>query len=63
MSETKANTIICSVCHIKFEFEDDAVNGVGSAECLPDGVITPAGDWVCDDCMHDKDGNIKPEYD
>ena len=57
------NSVTCSVCGEDVDFEDDVKDGVGSAECMPDGVILPSGAWVCSDCMVDDEGNVKPEYD
>lgn len=47
--KTKQATITCALCKRAYEYEDDAVNGVGSAECLPDGYLV-SGIWICDDC-------------
>jgi len=47
---TKLATYECDYCHKGYEFEDDAFDGVGSAECLPDGYFLGDGTWMCDDC-------------
>ena len=47
---TELSTYECDYCHKGYEFEDDAVDGMGSAECLPDGYFLGDGTWMCDDC-------------
>jgi len=47
---TKPATIECDYCHKSYDFEDDMVDGIGSAECMPDGYILPTGEWICQDC-------------
>ena len=44
------STITCDYCHQSYEYEDDAVDGVGTLECLPDGYFLPSGEWMCDTC-------------
>lgn len=49
MSGTKAATITCDSCKRVYDFDDDAVDGAGSADCLPDGYLV-SGLWICDEC-------------
>ncbi len=49
MVATKPVKIKCDFCKTTFNFDDDAVDGIGSAECLPDGYLFD-GKWMCDAC-------------
>lgn len=48
-TKTVPATITCGLCRRTYEYEDDAVNGVGTVDCLPDGYFA-GGIWICDDC-------------
>ncbi len=47
---TQPAAITCADCKESFDYDDDTVDGVGSADCLPDGYLLPNGEWVCADC-------------
>lgn len=42
--------ITCDYCRVVYDFDDDAIDGIGSVDCLPDGYFPGDGTWMCDDC-------------
>ena len=53
--KTTPAKITCDYCQESFDYDDDTVDGVGSADCLPDGYLLPDGDWICDDCAEEQE--------
>ena len=60
--------VTCDRCHEVFSYEEDLYLGKdgvwhGNAEQMPDGAFVNTGStWVCDECMRDENGDMRPEF-